>query len=349
MACGACNTAFGLEPTALVNNNPRALVFDNRASTTDLVDIPLPIRLDPSRVDYAEVADPSIDVRFHDPVSDADLPFEVEEWNPGGTSTLWVKVPRIPARTSDTRILMYYGELAHGMGQDPAALWRDYRLVNHGIPGSTYQSVPGGPVGVATGITPTAGQVAQAMQLGKTGDHRIVYTNSKSILNGLSRFTLELWLYADYASGNIAPYEPRFMSQYPPLTNGRIFGIPMEPQENYVDIQIDFQFATVTSTDPTFLPLQRWVHMAWRFDGDTLWTFRNGALANITALGTQPALMTATEDLVLGAPTSGGTTALEGAIDEVRLSTAIPPDDWIAAEYLAMNGGFITYTTPGDL
>jgi len=51
-------------------------VFDNRASTRDLVDFPVVVRLDPTRIDSDQVIDPGTDLRFHDPTTDTDLPFD---------------------------------------------------------------------------------------------------------------------------------------------------------------------------------------------------------------------------------------------------------------------------------
>ncbi|GGI09160.1 DUF2341 domain-containing protein [Isoptericola cucumis] len=59
----------------------------------------------------------------------APLPHEVETWQPGGTSSVWVRVPHLPARSATTVWAYYGGGAAAG---DPAAVWsEDYALVEH--------------------------------------------------------------------------------------------------------------------------------------------------------------------------------------------------------------------------
>ncbi|WP_162893344.1 DUF2341 domain-containing protein [Microbacterium halotolerans] len=56
------------------------------------------------------------------------MPFEVETWNPNGTSVVWVRVPE--ARSGATTIWAYYG--TDDIENDPAAVWaEDYALVEH--------------------------------------------------------------------------------------------------------------------------------------------------------------------------------------------------------------------------
>ncbi|WP_378040852.1 DUF2341 domain-containing protein [Citricoccus parietis] len=57
------------------------------------------------------------------------LPYEVESWDPNGTSVVWVRVPELAAHAATT-IWAYYGT---DQGQhDPAAVWdEDYALVEH--------------------------------------------------------------------------------------------------------------------------------------------------------------------------------------------------------------------------
>ncbi|WP_284249168.1 DUF2341 domain-containing protein [Litorihabitans aurantiacus] len=59
----------------------------------------------------------------------APLAVEVESWNPGGTSTVWVRVPELPA-SSATTVWAYLGGAE--TDADPADVWEgDYELVEH--------------------------------------------------------------------------------------------------------------------------------------------------------------------------------------------------------------------------
>ncbi|MBF8184562.1 DUF2341 domain-containing protein [Nonomuraea sp. K274] len=59
----------------------------------------------------------------------APLPFEVETWQPGSTSTVWVRVPSLPAASAQ-QVWAYFGGGAPG--NDPTAVWGEaYSLVEH--------------------------------------------------------------------------------------------------------------------------------------------------------------------------------------------------------------------------
>lgn len=59
----------------------------------------------------------------------APLPYEVETWNPGGTSTVWAKASALPAESA-TVLWAYYG--GADVANDPTRVWEvDYALVEH--------------------------------------------------------------------------------------------------------------------------------------------------------------------------------------------------------------------------
>lgn len=339
--CGSgCNAVFGLEPTDLVSVNPRTIVFDNRASHSDLVDFPVPIRIDPTRIVYQDVVDPRTDLRFHDPRTDVDLPFEIERWAPDDESLVWVKVPRITAGSATDSIEMYYGSIAQGT-EAPGDVWTEFGLVVHGKTG-TYQSVAGPIVGTATGVTAGEGPIAAALRFGATGEHRVVFSNSRPLLGGATQFTIELWLYADYEKASAMTGQPAILEQRDDLVGGRLFG--WNGVEPVAAFQIDIDLTTATNYTPELVPFRKWTQLTFTYDGTLLWAYRNGALADVGLDGSGPMLAGATQDLQFGA-TSG---AFEGMLDEVRLSRVYRSDEWIQAQYQAMTGGFVSFATAGS-
>lgn len=342
-ACG-CNAVYGLDETRLVNDNPRTLVFDSSDINEDLVDFPVPLFLDPTLIDYTAITDPATDLRFSDPDTGADLPFEVESWESGGDSVVWVRVPQIDRDSSSDHVLMYYGPQARGSA-DPASVWRDYELVVHGQPGR-YQSAAPDLAPQATGITSVAGAIGPAFQLGATGNHSIRYGQSSALFAGWPAFTVEMWLYADYPdSSAIGATEPRIIEQRLPLTGGRLFDEPDVSEFVVMQIDVHFTGTAETSYSPTFVPLRTWVHLMWTFDGRLLWIYRNGALSQIDVIASSPVQPIApTEALTLGHPTD----AIAGMLDEVRISRAYRSDAWIEAQYRAMRRNFVVFPRPGE-
>lgn len=331
-----CNAAFRLGDTVLVGDNPRILVVDNSATPRDLADFPLPIFLDSSRVDYRAITDPSSDLRFHDVASDSDVSFEVDHWDPTGASIVWVRMPLLPARANDTRLEMFYGPTARGT-EVPPDVWKDYDLVLHGesFTSSTAAAYTGDP----TAITAFDGPLGSAY--GFSSSSAIGLPGTKPVLDQWPQFTIELWLYADYPDATALGGEPRFITKSTAITNGRLFQNANIPQ--LVEVQIDIGFASgIRSFDPFVIPVQRWVHLAWTYDGQLLWRFRDGIFEDPHPYGST--LDADLAPIVLGRATGG---AVAGGLDEVRITHVYRDPDWMNAEYLAMTGRMVMFLPPG--
>ena len=66
------------------------------------------------------------------PTGPLSLPYEIEQWNPGGTSVVWVLVPQIDAGSTTDFIWMYFGNPAAPDGQNAPGIWSSsYRGVWH--------------------------------------------------------------------------------------------------------------------------------------------------------------------------------------------------------------------------
>jgi PKD repeat protein len=99
------------------------LTFDALSYNTDLVDFPALVKLDSSRIDYGRTQPNGEDLRFIDADSTTVLPYEIESWNPGGVSYVWVKVPRIDRQSSKDYIHLYYGNPGAPAGENKNAVW----------------------------------------------------------------------------------------------------------------------------------------------------------------------------------------------------------------------------------
>src|SRR5438445_9929563 len=84
---GSAGSDGAIAIDARVPTSPVQLVFDNSASTEDLVHFPVLVVLDSTRIDYAKVFDSRTDLRFDDFVHGVpNLAFDVERWDPSGES-----------------------------------------------------------------------------------------------------------------------------------------------------------------------------------------------------------------------------------------------------------------------
>ena len=100
------------------------LTVSNSAQTvSNLVNFPVLVKLTPARVNnYTGFAPNGADLRFAD-ANGTPLDYEIEQWNPAGESFIWVRVPLIPAGSSDTTFKAVWGNASAADAQNPRGVW----------------------------------------------------------------------------------------------------------------------------------------------------------------------------------------------------------------------------------
>ncbi|MCK5320007.1 DUF2341 domain-containing protein [Candidatus Parcubacteria bacterium] len=90
----------------------KAITIDNTLNASALTDYQVLITLNAGNFDYAHIKDglagSGDDLRFTDSDKLTEIYYWIEEWNTGGDSKIWVKVPFIAA-SSEAIIYLYYG------------------------------------------------------------------------------------------------------------------------------------------------------------------------------------------------------------------------------------------------
>jgi len=99
------------------------LSFNNDAQQEALENFPALVVLTAPAFVYDRASVGGRDLRFIEPGSGQVLAHEVELWDEGATSYVWVKVPRIDPSPSSDFIWLYYGNPSTVDAQDPAAVW----------------------------------------------------------------------------------------------------------------------------------------------------------------------------------------------------------------------------------
>ncbi|MDX2342528.1 MAG: DUF2341 domain-containing protein, partial [Acidimicrobiia bacterium] len=99
----------------------RSITFSN-FGREQLDDFPILVRLDPVDIDYTRTQTSGQDLRFVD-ADGTPLDYEIEDWNTGSVSYVWVRVPQIDAGSTSDSIWMYYDNGSIGDGQNPGAVW----------------------------------------------------------------------------------------------------------------------------------------------------------------------------------------------------------------------------------
>jgi hypothetical protein len=304
----------------------RKITFLDQASAAPLINFPVLIRLDAQSIDYAMITNPRTELAFADP-DGTPLPFDIDTWNPGGESDIWVQVPQIDATNTDF-ITLHFGPGALGL-YNPTLAWSSYAYVVH--LGSQLGSALGAvaqanPMNVGTG----PGIIGEASTFAGTGNETIdLGGDTGPLFNVWSAFTLELWVYPDYTGTPSG--EPTIFAKGNVLQNGRLITTGTQ-------FQLDVVFQSGTKYLHAPATWRHWNQFVYTYDGAVFALYHDGAqVGNAAVTGSLPNSGNA---IVLG-----GSSPINGAIDELHVAHAGRNADWIRAEYLAATRQFTTITT----
>ena len=213
--------------------------FAGYAGNTTLTDFPVLVRVSEDRISFPIYAKCKIanggDLRFSD-ASGALLASEVECWNPGGESLVWVKVPSLNAGTV---ITAHFG-CASPDAVTPSDVWSNGFLgVWHlnAAAGSLIQAnsvaegksfvLPSNAVGVLSGTNGVAG-LAAAFGQSDSGNGAYALSDSAKKYSGFDKLTVEYWTYYDNHSVGGLAYDARVLykqnawSSYEAKNNGKM-------------------------------------------------------------------------------------------------------------------------------
>ena len=175
------------------------LDFNNLGHAEDLVDFPVLVVLTTDTVDYSLMQSAGQDLRFTNPGGDVQLPYEIELWDPLGTSYVWVKPEQIDASSDTDHIYVYYNNPDAADGQNASAVWSNgYEAVYHlGESGETYAN-SAGPMngGNNSGTTSGAGVIGTGRVFDGLGKYiKLNNGNPVTMAQGATGVTLTAWVH----------------------------------------------------------------------------------------------------------------------------------------------------------
>jgi biopolymer transport protein ExbB len=314
-----------------------------------LVDMPVLVVLEPHRFDEAAASADGSDLRFVDVNGTVVLPHEIERWNPGGTSYVWVRIPAIPYTDDEYSFWMYYGNAQATSVEAPADVWSaGYRGVWHmgtvagavrNSAGPTAHGDPGGTTDDPVGKIAAARTFTGPMQ----SDQRITLAESATFFDGWPTFTLEFWIRPNYPDDLTWESESpgRFLQKGGPLRSGRTYRPPSsDPGTGRVEVRFEF----VNHGDlyrNAVLPNQTWSWVVYTYDGEVFRLFLNGVETSAIAVrGDQ--LIAGPNEIQLGDPVE----ALRGGLDELRFSDVARTPAWVEAQHRSMMDTLLAYSNP---
>jgi len=314
--------------------------FGLRNATRDeaLVDFPVMVALDPTRFDYTKAAADGQDLRFTD-VAGAALAYEIEAWQPGGRSIVWVSVPRIEANSDAGAIIMYSGNPSAPPPSIAARMtWSSNYLAVFHMAGRLADSTATELAGSTSTVVYSAGPIAEAMTL--THDFARIQPGSTveaiATMSGLMRVDVE------------------DMSGFTSLITAPIVGD--FPDRLYLGWHTGGPFAEITNDSGMTIQLEagasmlhRWTHLGLVLDNGTVTLYVDGK--SVTGSAYQGMLRPRELGLFIGADCDqcpldvqdASSDYLEGAVDELRFEGVARSAAWMDAQAAALRDELVAY------
>ena len=330
------------------------ICFTGYNGTETLANFPVLVKLDPARngFSYSQFASANgDDLRFRDAARN-ELKYEIESWNPAGTSYVWVQVPALVKNTS---IWAAWG--SPKLATKPSyttdgSVWSEgYAAVYHADEGSsthkdsTANARHGTPLGNTAAV---AGMVAGADQFDGNGD-AVRLPKTFGLFGGNQSVTVEFWFKADA----VAP--DTYYGTSPVLFQGRgenawmlTFGDSMAG--NSLSPRLN-QGGWASPASAPGIVTGRWYYFSATYAPSGTNNWKVCLDGTIVSQGTLTGSVTA--DMLLnnqygGSDESGtGVTSrwFKGAMDEVRVSGVARSADWLWASWNTVfsNDAFASY------
>ena len=328
------------------------LTFANTAQAGDLIDFPVLVTLDGSRICYIQTQDAGQDIRFADPDGRL-LAHEIEEWNEAGTSYVWVKVPQIDGGLDTDYIWMYYGNPGASDGQDSVNVWASgYRMVYHlaDSSGTILDSTANRFTGTNNGTTSDTGFIGGARDFDGVDDY-IDLGSDLAVINGVGVATLSAWIRPDdllsrhdiiaISIGDSGPSDYSRASIFQNGDEAGLFGKAPDSQGMHL---ID------TASDSISL---NWHYVVAVIDytGNAVTIYVDGLsqpLSDSPSFDAPATSDTNSAYAALGSEDDACCYFFDGLIDEARVAATGRSADWVAAQYASMTDNFITYGIQED-
>lgn len=321
----------------------RVLTFDNTASAEDLVNFPVLVKLDSTRIDYSYTQNSGQDIRFVDSDDTTLLSHEIESWDETGTSWVWVNVPQIDSGSTTDFIWMYYGNASASDGQDAEGTWNSsYVMVQHLkdlTTSTTEDSTSYGNDGAKTAANEPieiASQIYRGQDFDGTNDYiNIPYNAAYNTPNGL---TVESWMTIDSGSDSW---------NYPISRGGAYWDAGGSWGLSSNSTAITLYFWIRNATDDGWQIISKAVTASTLYYVVGIWDTNNISLYLNGGLQAGPAALTSIQSNTLpiriGTRANSLTGFVNGLFDEVRISDMARSADWIEAQYLSMTDSYITF------
>jgi RHS repeat-associated protein len=265
------------------------------------------------------------------------LNYEIDSYNPlNGTVAYWVQLPYV-SHTADTIFYMWYGNPAVTSSQEnKTAVWSNgYAGVWHfgnGTTLSTADSTANANNGVNNDVTPASGWIGGAGSFDGTGNTYLDIPSSASY-KPATAITLEAWV--NMAAPTNWPDIFSLDYQANGSWNSPYQSYALDFSGGSLEPRLDIAIAGNQNAyaGPNNIATGQWTHIAGTYDGNNMIVYANGVAVSTTPVS-GPIDYGTSLDLDIGSRSPyTSAEAVDGLIDEARISTVARSSSWIAAEY----------------
>ena len=334
---------------------PQGAEFDYGAKLTvarysgssPLAGFPVLVRIaagSPSGFSYDDLHSKSdgADIAFIDMEGNG-LPFEIDTWDPNGTSLIWV---RLPSMTNGTEFVMCWGSDKSGKTICSDSPFADYVGVWHMSEASGTVVDSSGHLLAATPAGAAAATSSIAVQ-GAVGNGRQCSTST----DASARSYLSIPSYNSRNVGNTFAVSGWFLLSASQTSDARFFSrkedwqesggwevickyLSESPPKNQISARGASSGNKVEKKLSGLLSASEWQHLFVIYNGTSASVYLNGEC--IAGPGTVAAATDNGKALSIGAYSNDKGSQLVGSVDECRLLDATPSADWAKAEYDSM-------------
>ncbi len=312
------------------------LRFDNSGIGENLIDFPVLVTLTPGNFDYGSAEVDGSDLLFEDDDASTVLPHEIDVWNPGGTSQIWVLVPQIDAGSSTDHIFLTYGDVGIAPGEDADTLWSAYHGVWHmqengdgtadefrdSSPQNNHGQGGGGDASRVPNLV--AGQIGNGQTFDGDND-RILISPSDSFNFSEDAVSMEYWASPNLTGG---PMVAIGKGGFP---TGYRSGIEFDGRVGWL--------VAGTLLDTVVVASAEFHHIVVTWNGSTMRTYVDGVERASQSKG--GSLGTNSSDFFIGRGPIGF--EFRGIIDEARVINEGLSGPWIEAQFRTTSNTYITF------
>lgn len=321
------------------------ITLDNLDQAVTHTGIQVLVRLNSSRISYADTLAGGADVRFTLDDHTTVLSYDIESWNAAGESLVWVRIPTLAA-SSQRIIYMYYDNVSASTTESASATWSGYSGVwNMDKSGANYIDATGsGKTGTPVGtVTDVAGPTGSSISLNGSSSINTGFA-LETIIGRTSTFST--WMRSTQAGNNTVWLSPGITGVEESGGGNDIFFGHMNAA-GFIQVTAG-NGASSTSTFKVNDNNWRLVTMSRNETNGAVRFYVNGVLTG-TATSESGNKSTTFNSFGFVRNTGGASNFYNGLLDGIRLSNSILTDDRIKAEYKFSIETNITYGAPEDL